>query len=82
MNPAIKLRSCQLIPPTTIKPQGENHMSDIINATPKGKAFTTLKIDDSTFQALFKAARAQRITVREYILSILDQHAEKLTEGK
>ena len=62
--------------------QGENHMSDITNATPKGKAFTTLKIDDSTFQALFKAARAQRITVREYILSILDQHAEKLTEGK
>jgi len=57
-------------------------MSDIINATPKGKAFTTLKIDDSTFQALFKAARAQRITVREYILSILYQHAEKLTEGK
>ncbi|EOX6947296.1 hypothetical protein L7P09_RS11620 [Enterobacter hormaechei] len=68
--------------PPTIKPEGENHMSDIINATPKGKAFTTLKIDDSTFQALFKAARAQRITVREYILSILDQHAEKLTEGK
>ncbi|HIH0318587.1 TPA: hypothetical protein ACYHI5_002979 [Klebsiella pneumoniae] len=57
-------------------------MSDITNATPKGKAFTTLKIDDSTFQALFNAARAQRITVREYILSILDQHAEKLTEGK
>lgn len=29
-------------------------MSDIINATPKGKAFTTLKIDDSTFQALLR----------------------------
>lgn len=57
-------------------------MSDIINAAPKGKAFTTLKIEDLTFQALFKEARVQRITVREYILSILDQHAEKLTEGK
>lgn len=33
-------------------------MSDIINATPKGKAFTTLKIDDSTFQALFKGSES------------------------
>jgi hypothetical protein len=55
-------------------------MSDIINATPKG-TFTTLKIDDSTFQALLRQ-REREITVREYILSILDQHAEKLTEGK
>lgn len=57
-------------------------MSDIINAPPKGKAFTTLKIEDSTFQALFKEARSQRVTVRDYILLILDQHAERLTEDK
>lgn len=57
-------------------------MSDIINAPPKGKAFTTLKIEDSTFQALFKKARSQRVTVRDYILLILDQHAERLTEDK
>lgn len=55
-------------------------MSDIINA--KKQPRTCLHIPDETFQALFKEARNQRVTVTEYILNVLNKEATNLNKGK
>lgn len=70
----------RLKPLPTIKPEGENHMSDIINS--KKEPRTCLHIPDETFQALFKEARNQRVTVTEYILNVLNKEATNLNKGK
>ena len=55
-------------------------MSDIINA--KKQPRTCLHIPDETFQALFKEARNQIVTVTEYILNVLNKEATNLNKGK
>ncbi|MCL7647568.1 hypothetical protein M8355_19245 [Enterobacter hormaechei] len=55
-------------------------MSDIINA--KKQPRTCLHIPDETFQALFKEARNQRVTVTEYNLNVLNKEATNLNKGK
>lgn len=55
-------------------------MSDIINA--KKQPRTCLHIPDEVFQPLYKEARNQRVTVTDYILSVLSKEADKLNKGK